>query len=126
MNFELPCVHVAPKKGPPFLNTRARIRQEKLLQPEKGCQLTCDGIRLRNGLAASLRPRKTRCRGRKTNSPGTKATCATFPGTDVRRGGSVRCLRTSGCHKSGCPCKSTADRWECTRFSKMSLAWPRI
>ena len=24
MNFELPCVHVAPKKGPPFLDTRAR------------------------------------------------------------------------------------------------------
>jgi hypothetical protein len=25
MNFELPCVHVAPKKGPPFLDSRARI-----------------------------------------------------------------------------------------------------
>jgi len=28
MNFELPCVHVAPKKGPPFLDTRARMRRE--------------------------------------------------------------------------------------------------
>ena len=35
MNFELPCVHVAPKKGPPFLDTRARMRQGKLLRPPK-------------------------------------------------------------------------------------------
>jgi len=27
MNFELPCVHVAPKKGPPCLDTRARMAQ---------------------------------------------------------------------------------------------------
>ena len=46
------------KKGPPFLDTRARMRHEKLLQPEERCQLTCDGIRLRNGFAASLRPEK--------------------------------------------------------------------
>jgi len=39
MNFELPCVHVAPKKDPPFLDTRARMRPGKLLQPEEGCQL---------------------------------------------------------------------------------------
>src|SRR5215468_3947182 len=40
---------------------RARMRQAKLLQPEEGCQLSCEGIRLRNGFAASLRSRKTRC-----------------------------------------------------------------
>jgi len=34
---------------------RARMRQAKLRQPEEGCQLSCDGIRLRNGFAASLR-----------------------------------------------------------------------
>src|SRR6516225_4870306 len=32
----------------------------KLLQPEERWELTCDGIRLRNGFAPSLRPRKTR------------------------------------------------------------------
>ena len=31
------------------------MRQGKLLQPEEACRLTCDGIRLRNGFAASLR-----------------------------------------------------------------------
>jgi hypothetical protein len=39
----------------------ARMRYGELRQPEEGCQLTCDGIRLRNGSAASLRARKTRC-----------------------------------------------------------------
>src|SRR6201981_4077401 len=33
---------------------RARMRHGKLLQQEERCQLTCDGIRLRNGFTASL------------------------------------------------------------------------
>src|SRR6516165_6152931 len=46
------CVHVAPKKGTPFLDTRARMSQGELLQPEEGYQLTCDGIKLNSGMVS--------------------------------------------------------------------------
>src|SRR6516162_876980 len=42
MNFELPCVHVAPKKGPPFLDTRARkaIKPYLVLDGGMDCEKT--------------------------------------------------------------------------------------
>src|SRR5262249_6210122 len=48
------------------------MRQGKLLQPEEGSQLTCDGMRLRNGLAASLRPRKTRSNSSRQRKVGSR------------------------------------------------------
>ena len=47
LNFSGPfagkCVHAAPKKGPPFLDTRARMSRENS-GTEQGCQLTCRAV----------------------------------------------------------------------------------
>src|SRR5689334_3628259 len=41
--FNVKSVHAAPKKGPPFLDTRARMCRE-IPETEQGCQLTCSAL----------------------------------------------------------------------------------
>src|SRR5262249_32273253 len=58
------CVHVAPKKGAPFLDTRRRPRPRrggKNSDAQQSCQLMRNAVRLAHGFASKLRSRKTRC-----------------------------------------------------------------